>query len=226
MIEQEIENGVEVSGETRIKIERNLTLDVKARSSTERAAAMSIEAPYVEFLNYRFYGCQDTLYTGGSPLYFKNCLIEGQTDYIFGGSNAVFDSCELRWKGFSANPNGGNITASSTEGTGYLFYNCKVTKNKALQVKPGDFGRPWRQTAQVLYINTTLEDDTTINADGWGAMGGTPPEEVEGFKEYGTIYPNGSPVSTTQRKGHVLSKKDVENLDIKEYMNNWTPSFI
>ena len=48
MTEQEIEDGVEFSGKTGIKIERNLTLDVKARSSTERAAAMSIEAPYVE----------------------------------------------------------------------------------------------------------------------------------------------------------------------------------
>ena len=187
---------------------------------------MSIEGSFVEFLNCKFFGSQDTLYTGGSPLYFKNCLIEGQTDYIFGGSNAVFDSCELRWKGFSTNPNGGHITASSTEGTGYLMVNCKVTKNKSLSVKPGDFGRPWRATAQVFYVNTTLEDSTTISASGWGSMGGVPPEDVEGFKEYGTKYANGAPVSTSQRKGHVLSKEDVENLDIKKYMNDWTPTFM
>lgn len=226
MTEEEIEDGVEVSGETAIKVERTLSLDVKDKDSTERAAAISVEADYVEFLNCKFYSSQDTLYTGGSPLYFKNCLIEGQTDYIFGGSNAVFDSCELRWKGFSKNPNGGHITASSTEGTGYLMYNCKVTKNKALSVKIGDFGRPWRATAQVFYFNTTLEDSTTINAAGWGSMGGVQPEEVEGFKEYGTKYANGGPVTTSRRKGHVLTNKDVENFDIKKYMNDWTPSFM
>ena len=82
---EEIEDGVEVSGETGITVERTLGLDVNAKETTERAAAMSIEGSFVEFLNCKFFGSQDTLYTGGSPLYFKNCLIEGQTDYIFGG---------------------------------------------------------------------------------------------------------------------------------------------
>ena len=226
MTEEEIEDGVEVSGDTGITVERKLSLDVKAKSSTERAAAMSIEAPYVEFLNCNFYSSQDTLFTEGSPIYFKNCLIEGQTDYIFGGSNAVFDSCELRWKGFTSNPNGGHITASSAKESGYLFVNCKVTKNKALQVKAGDFGRPWRATAHAFYINTTLEDSSTIVDAGWGSMGGVNPEEVEGFKEYGTKYKDGSPVKTSQRKGHVLSDDDVRDLDIKKYMNDWTPSFM
>ena len=174
----------------------------------------------MKFLNCKFFSSQDTLYTCGSPLYFKNCLIEGQTDYIFGGSNAVFDSCELRWKGFSKNANGGHITASSTEDTGYLMINCKVTKNKSLTVKTGDFGRPWKKTAQVFYVNTTLEDSTTISEFRWGSMGGVQPEEVEGFKEYGTKYKNGGLVNTSQRKGHVLSKKDVQNLDVKKYMND------
>ena len=98
MTKEEIEDSVEVSGETAIKVERTLSLDVKDKDSTERADVISIEANYVEFLNCKFYSCQDTLYTEGSHLYFKNCLIEGQTDYIFGGSNPVFDSCELKWK--------------------------------------------------------------------------------------------------------------------------------
>ena len=226
MTEEEIEDGVEVSGDTAINVNRTLSLDVRAKSSTERAAAISIEAPFVEFLNCRFYSSQDTLYTGGSPLYFKNCLIEGQTDYIFGGSNAIFDSCELRWKGFSKDPNGGHITASNTEDFGYLFVNCKVTKNKSLQVKAGDFGRPWSKTAQVFYINTVLEDSTTIVPAGWGSMGGTSPEDVEGFKESGTKYKDGSPVNTSQRKGHVLSMDDLGYIDINGYLKDWEPTFM
>ena len=57
-------------------------------------------------------------------------------------------------------------------------------------------------------------------------MGGVQPDEVEGFKEYGKKYENGAPVSTSQRKGDILSKEDVENLDIKKYMNEWTPTFM
>ena len=226
MTEEEIKDGVELSMETGILAVRTMNLDVKAKDSTERAAALSIEAGYAEFLNCKFYSSQDTLYTGGSPSYFRNCLIEGETDYIFGPGNAVFDRCELRWKGFSVNPKGGHITAAKSTGTGYLMYNCKVTKNKALSVKVGDFGRPWGVTAKVLYINTILEDSTTIINEGWGAMSGVQPETVEGFKEYGTKLANGAAVNTSQRKGHIISKQEAETIDIKKYMNDWTPSFL
>ena len=229
MTEEEIEDGVEVTGDT-IKIERTPNLDVKSREATERAAAMSIEADYVEFLNCRFYSSQDTLYTGGSPLYFRNCLIEGQTDYIFGGSNAVFDNCELRWKGYSKGTSGGFITAASGDSTfnytGYLFNNCKVTKNKALNVKSGHFGRPWRQQAKVMFLNTILEDDNTILPEGWAAMGGVPPEKVEGFFEYGTKLENGAKVSLSKRKGHILSQTEAENINYLYYLHDWTPSFM
>ena len=38
------------------------------------------------FTDCAFLGSQDTLYTGNSAtnMYFKNCRIEGNTDYIFG----------------------------------------------------------------------------------------------------------------------------------------------
>ena len=152
MTEEEIKDGVEKVGDSsasNINIKRTSSLDVKSKAARERAAAMYIEAAYAEFLNCIFYSSQDTLYTGGSPSYFKNCLIEGQTDYIFGQSNTVFDSCELRWKGYSDGSVAGYITAArepedNTAYTGYLMYNCKVTKNKSLTVKAGYFGRLWR----------------------------------------------------------------------------------
>lgn len=82
MTTEEIEDGVECTWET-INVERNATLDVKAKSSTERAPSISIDGSYSEFLNCEFHSCQDTVYTGTSPIYFKNCLIVGQTYYIF-----------------------------------------------------------------------------------------------------------------------------------------------
>jgi pectin methylesterase-like acyl-CoA thioesterase len=231
MTEEEIRDGVEILGDSsasNINIKRTSSLDVKSKAATERAAAMYIEAGYAEFLNCIFYSSQDTLYTGGSPSYFKNCLIEGQTDYIFGESNTVFDSCELRWKGYSTGSLPGFITAARTcEGTytGYLMYNCKVTKNKALTVTPGYLGRPWRDTAKVMFINTVLEEGTIV-PEGWDEMNGVPPETIEGFKEYGTKLENGAPVSLSQRKGHVVSQRDAERINMINYMNNWTPSFM
>ena len=216
MTNEEVADGVEVLGDSNtspINVQRNGNLDVKSKAATERGAALAADAGYCEFLNCKFYSSQDTLYTGASPLYFKNCLIEGQTDYIFGESNVVFDSCELRWKGYSSGSVGGYITAARAgDGsyTGMLMYNCKVTKNKGLTVSPGYFGRPWRDTAKVKFINTVLEDGNTIAAEGWGSMSGVLPENVAGFKEYGTKLSNGAAVSTSNRKGHILSQADAE----------------
>ena len=231
MTNEELADGVEVLGDSNtspINVQRTSSLDVKSKAATERGAALAADCGYAEFLNCRFYSSQDTLYTGGSPLYFKKCLIEGQTDYIFGESNVVFDSCELRWKGYSSGSVGGYITAARGEGsyTGMLMYNCKVTKNKALTVTKGYFGRPWRDTAKVKFINTVLEDDNTIAAEGWGSMSGVQPENVAGFKEYGTKLANGAAVNTSQRKGHILSQADAEKTNIISYLNNWTPSFM
>jgi pectin methylesterase-like acyl-CoA thioesterase len=130
MTEEEIKDGVELSMESGIQAVRTMNLDVKAKDSTERAAAISIEAGYAEFLNCKFYSSQDTLYTGGSPSYFKNCLIEGETDYIFGPGNAVFDRCELRWKGFSVSPKGGHITAAKSQVLDILCIIVKLQKIK------------------------------------------------------------------------------------------------
>jgi pectin methylesterase-like acyl-CoA thioesterase len=231
MTNEELADGVEVLGDSNtspINVQRTSSLDVKSKAATERGAALAADCGYAEFLNCRFYSSQDTLYTGGSPLYFKKCLIEGQTDYIFGESNVVFDSCELRWKGYSSGSVGGYITAARGEGsyTGMLMYNCKVTKNKSLTVTKGYFGRPWRDTAKVKFINTVLEDDNTIAAEGWGSMSGVQPENVAGFKEYGTKLANGQAVNTSQRKGHILSQADAEKTNIISYLNNWTPSFM
>ena len=228
MTQEEVDDGVELSLETGIRTIRNMTLDANTREATERAAAFSVEGPFCEFYKCQFLSSQDTLFTGSSPQYYKECLIEGQTDYIFGGSNAVFDSCYLSWKGYSEGSLGGYITAN-LEGdapyTGYLFYNCTVIANKNLTVRPGALGRPWRETAKVTFINTILESAELISEDGWGEMGGVQPEDVEGFWEYGTSLADGTLVDLSKRKGHIIQNIDFNNFDLRTYMNNWTPYY-
>ena len=229
--EEELKDGVELTFETGIREIRNISLDVSARLSTERAAAFSSEGPYAEFYKCEFHSSQDTLFTSNSPQYFKDCVIEGMTDYIFGESNAVFENCELRWKGYSDQVLGGVITAArikegeqSSDYTGYFFFNCIVTGNKQYEVKSGTFGRPWRQTAKVTFINTILENENRINDDGWDSMA-CPPEEAEAFLEYGTKFANGTYADTSKRRGKIIPFFDYKNFAIKTYLNNWTPYY-
>ena len=234
MTTEEINDGVTLAYDSRassITFKRTSSSDVKSRAATERAAAMTIEAPYAEFYACRFYSSQDTLYTGASPEFFRKCVIEGQTDYIFGEGNAVFDFCELRWKGYTGTTYPGYITAArqgnSGSYTGYLFNKCRVYGSSSnLPVTAGYFGRPWAATAKVMFINTTLQDKNMILPAGWYSMSGVNPENVAGFKEYGTKYKDGSSVSLSGRKGHTLSANDAASINKKNYMNNWTPSYL
>lgn len=142
---------------------------------------MAIEADKVEFTDCAFLGSQDTLYTGNSAtnMYFKNCRIEGNTDYIFGDGNAVFDGCELRFFGYSTGSVGGYITAhkpTAATKAGYVFRNCTITGNDELEVNAGYLGRPWGQDARVTFLNTKI-NGSYIKDEGWFDMSGNKPEK-------------------------------------------------
>lgn len=230
--QEELRDGVELTGDqsvSPISQKRTSSTDARTKASTERAAALSADTAYAEFYNCTFLSSQDTLYTGSRPQYYKNCHIEGNTDYIFGDSSAVFDSCELRFFGYSDNGYPGYITAERDEGnddTGYLFMNCKVTANSGQKQASGYLGRPWRDSAKVMFINTTLENSNVITPEGWTKMSGVEPESVAGFKEYGTKLANGAAVDLSRRRGHTLSASDAAGIVLKNYMKGWTPSYM
>lgn len=172
--DEELADGVEPEAE---KPERNYALDVSSKAATERAAAVCVEAGQCEFYRCKFLSSQDTLYTAADA-YFKDCLIEGNTDYIFGSGNVVFDGCQLRWKGYSDAQQGGYITAARQELSekGYLFRSCAVTANPDLTVTPGNYGRPWGKDAAVSFQGTWLESEGL--AEGWTEMSGNKPEDA------------------------------------------------
>ena len=59
--------------------------------------ALHTQGDRLTFVNCRILGNQDTVYTGGinTRLYFKDCHIEGTTDFIFGPSTAWFENCTI-----------------------------------------------------------------------------------------------------------------------------------
>ena len=128
---------------------KDLTIENNA-APLGQAVALHTEGDRLMFVNCRFWGNQDTIYTGteGARLLFTNCYIEGTTDFIFGPSTALFEYCELHSKRDSY------ITAASTpqsEEFGYVFKNCKLTA--APGVKKVYLGRPWRPYAATVFNN-------------------------------------------------------------------------
>lgn len=223
--DEELADGVEPSGGEAIKLERKYGTDVTSKTATERAAALAIEADKSELINCKFYSSQDTLYTGNANIYFKNCFIEGNTDYIFGDGNCVFDGCQLNWKGYSDQEVSGYITAqrASDNVKGYLFRNCVVTADTKLKVAGGHLGRPWGANASVAFLNTKLAASNLVTAEAWTDMSGNKPENAN-FKEYNTTSLDGQTVDTSKRVVAPITSDAASKLDVKSYFGDWTPT--
>ena len=221
--DEEIVDGVESDGSKAFV--RKINSDPTSYDATERATAIIVDADNSEFKNCNFVGSQDTLYTGAIHGYFKDCMIEGNTDYIFGSGNVVFDNCELRFCGYSDKGQSGYLTAARANSMngykGYLFRGCIVTQKDGKKHAPEFFGRPWDADAAVTMFNTVLQNSDTIDPTGWTSMSGVNPEAAK-YKEIGTVYGN-TPVDTTSRIAGTVST-DV-NADAAAYFNGWTPTY-
>lgn len=88
-------NNMGTSGSYTAKVEgnnitfKNITFENSA-GPIGPAVAMHTIGDRLRFVNCRFLGNQDTLYTGGrnGRLSFEECYIEGTTDFIFGSATA------------------------------------------------------------------------------------------------------------------------------------------
>ena len=223
------EYGQSISGSLQ---ERVSGLDVSNTTNVERAAAVVCDGDYAEFYHCSFVSSQDTLYTGTGHQYYRNCVIKGQTDYIFGntGTNCIFDECDLVWLGYTgANSKAGYITA--TRGN-YLFRNCAIKNNNesGYTVTPGYFGRPWGNTANVTFLYTDIQGGS-MNGDSWYNMSGVNPEDAT-FREYGNYVDSNTSNFyysnyATSNLTFCHTKSQAETLANPEndstYLGNWKP---
>jgi lysophospholipase L1-like esterase/pectin methylesterase-like acyl-CoA thioesterase/chitodextrinase len=225
MTDEELADGVELDPDSAITVERKSFTDVTSKAATERAAAIIIEGDNAEFIGSSFLGSQDTLQTGNvstNNIYFKNSYIEGNTDYIYGDGNVVFDNVTLNFAGYSNQAVGGYITAARESTHGYLFRNATVTADNVKNIhSPGYFGRPWGANARVTFLNTKLQSSSIITPVGWTDMSGNKPENAN-FAEYNTTY-NGEAVDASQRIVSALPAAPAINL--ADYFGDWTPTY-
>ena len=197
---------------------KNITIENNA-ARLGQAVALHTEGDRLTFVNCRFLGNQDTVYTGvaGTRLYFKDCYIEGTTDFIFGPSIAWFEHCDIFCKADSY------ITAASTpkdQPYGYVFNNCRITA--APGVSKVYLGRPWRDYGYTLFMNCDLCKE--IRPEGWHHW----QKERELTARYLEYNNRGEGASTTQRVAwsRQLTKKEASEITpeaVFRMQSEWHP---
>lgn len=175
-----------------------------------QAVALNVKADRSAFRRCQFISGQDTLLTWGkgNRQYFRDCYIDGNTDFIFGNAIAVFDSCNIYPRDRLDGQSGGYITAANTpagQTYGYVFRNCTILENHG--ITHYTLGRPWqndrttrhgaRAHNKVVFLHTTM--GSSIRPEGWSVWNEGTNTDLITYAEYGSLRFDGSPVDVSKR---------------------------
>lgn len=198
---------------------RNITIENNA-ARLGQAVALHTQGDRLTFVNCRFLGNQDTVYTGnaGCRHYFDHCYIEGTTDFIFGPATAWFEQCDIYCKANSY------ITAASTpqdQPFGYVFNRCTV--RTAPEVTKLYLGRPWRDYGYTLFMHCQLP--AAVTPEGWHRWE-PQREQTARYAEY----ENTGEGAVTQNRvfwSRQLNKKEARQVTLESVFcraDNWMPA--
>jgi len=230
----------------------NITIENSAGNGciAGQAVALYVDADRASFKNCRIIGWQDTLFTGPLPddpvpaginpmhpyaglgdwkvaenfrHYFEECFIQGDIDFIFGSSTAVFNRCTV-FSNDIRSEHVGYITAASTPSDaafGYVFIDCTVTSKGSIPTSY--LGRPWRTNAKTAFVNCHLGGH--VFPEGWHDWNKSNAQQSVQYAEYGN---NGPGADNKKRPGWIkfISDQDFEQYNIANILagnDGWNP---
>ena len=193
---------------------KNITIENNA-ARLGQAVALHTEGDRLTFIGCRLLGNQDTVYTGvgNTRIYFKDCYIEGTTDFIFGPSTAWFENCTIHSKQNSY------VTAASTPqdvAYGYIFNHCTLTA--APGVTKVHLGRPWRPYGYTLFMNCKLGGH--IVPAGWHNWGKKSNEQTARYLEYNNTG-DGANIKERASWSKQLTKKEAAQVTLDNVFKDW-----
>ena len=214
-----------------------ITNNFSAGGGHGQAVALATIGDRDAFRWVRLHGNQDTLFASAkycygdygpcvpARQYFSNCSIEGNIDFIFGDSMAVFDHCELH----GVAPGNVMFTAQSKhyaeEESGYIFDHCTLTADPRTQGTV-ILGRPWRPHATVVYLHTQI--DANVIPQGWGEWPrfGVPSLPVAYYAEFDSTGPGANPMAR-EPYSHQLTPAEAEQFSPAHWLagkDGWSPA--
>ncbi|KAE8809988.1 hypothetical protein D1007_13308 [Hordeum vulgare] len=198
---------------------RDLTVENTAGREAGAAVVLRSASKQSVFYRCEFKGYEDTLLADSNRQFYRECVISGTVDFIYGNAKAVFQDCLL----LARAPLKGKhnvITAQGRDGpdgsSGFSFQNCRVTSQEDLNGSETEtyFGRPWKNHSHVVFMQSFL--DTIVHPSGWVAWnktdGDVPPTVFYG--EYGNTGP-GANLSKRVPWLHVMDAGQAEHYTVK-----------
>ena len=202
----------------------NITFQNSSGKNGAQALAIYVAGDRQTFNHCAFKGYQDTHRTKkGTRSYYKDCLVEGCTDFIYAGGTCWFENCQLNLvgNGYITAPEDVDVRINTKlSGSpvsiflGFVFNNCTVTRSDAATAGSSYLGRPWgEKNCGSIFLNCNLGD--AINKAGWIKMGSNDGTSSY-FAEYKSVDGNGSLIDTNNR---ISWGRQMDEADFAAFMN-------
>ncbi|XP_039050853.1 pectinesterase-like [Hibiscus syriacus] len=146
-------------------IAKDITFENSIGPDGHQAVAVRNSGDMSAFYNCHFKGYQDTLYAHEGRQFYRDCVITGTIDFVFGDARAVFQNCELIVLKPLDNQNCIIIAQGKNEENstgGFVFQNCTFSGDKDyLPVKDKNksyLNRPGKKYATVIIMQSQIDD--------------------------------------------------------------------
>ncbi|XP_021752243.1 pectinesterase-like [Chenopodium quinoa] len=185
-----------------------------AGAEGHQAVALRVQSDMSAFYNCRMDGYQDTLYPQAHRQFYRNCVISGTVDFIFGDGSAIIQNSLIVVRKPMDNQQN-TVTAQGKkdhrEITGIIIHNCRIVPEQKLFADrfkiPTFLGRPWKEYSTTIIMQSMLAD--FIHPAGWMPWAGNFALDTLYYGEYANRGPGADTTRRVRWKGyHVITNRD------------------
>lgn len=215
-------------------IARDIKFENTAGPKKHQAVALRSNSDLSVFYRCEMEGYQDTLYPHSLRQFYRECIIKGTVDFIFGNGAVVFQNCKiLARKPLPHQKN--TITAQgrsdSNQNTGFIIQYSNITADEELADEVNSstetyIGRPWRKYSKTVVMQSYL--GPVIHPKGWIEWDGKNSFlSTLYYAEYKNFGPGSKLENRVDWPGfHVInSKREVEKYTVMQMIDgeSWLP---
>ncbi|KAF0899790.1 hypothetical protein E2562_024107 [Oryza meyeriana var. granulata] len=198
-----------------------------AGAAKHQAVALLVQSDKSIFLNCRMEAYQDTLYAHSKTQFYRNCVISGTVDFIFGDAAAVFQNCVLTLRRPLDNQQ--NIAtaqgrADGREATGFVLQHCRFTAESTLKdaSRPAVrsyLARPWREYSRTLIMDSDIP--AFVDKAGYLPWSGDFGLKTLWYAEYGNKGAGAATAGRVSWPGYkkVISKEEATKFTVQNFLH-------
>lgn len=213
---------------------KDLTIQNTAGPDAHQAVAFRSDSDKSVIENCEFIGNQDTLCPNSLRQLYKGCRIQGNVDFIFGFSAAVFQDCLILISPRNVSTDNNVITAHGrfdpAQTTGFVFFNCTVNGTgeyvalyeKNPQKCVNYLGRPWKEYSRTVFIHCYI--GSIITPAGWMHWDGDLGLSTLYYAEFDNFGP-GSDLSQREKWSKKIPADHINVYSVQNFIqgDKWIP---